>query len=110
MANLGQRAFQIWPLLVFAAANRRILTYREVGDCTGMAYSGLGGCLERIHLYCEKHELPPLTILVVSVDTGLPGGGFHSIKIDSAESLAQAQRKVFQYDWAKHKPQLEDFE
>ncbi len=107
MATLGERAFQIWPLLVFAAANRRILTYKEVGDCTGMAFSGLGGCLERIHLYCEQHKLPPLTLLVVSVDTGLPGGGFHSIAIDTAEGLARAQRKIFMHDWSKVSPQLD---
>ncbi|HLO97794.1 MAG TPA: hypothetical protein VK171_04290 [Fimbriimonas sp.] len=109
MATIAERSFQIWPLLVFAAANRRILTYKEVSHCTGMAAPGLGACLDPIAQYCLNAKLPALTILVVSSETGLPGTGFHSIDVRSPEELAKEFQRVFTYDWSLHSFKIESF-
>lgn len=54
-------------------------------------------------------KLSALTILVVNGATGLPGGGFHSLPIETAEDLANEQRRVFGFDWSKYKPDVADF-
>jgi hypothetical protein len=44
--------------------------------------------------YCMMAGLPPLTILVVREDSGLPGAGFVA-----AADIPKTQIKVFAYDW-----------
>jgi len=56
----NERAAQIWPVLVLAAYNRQILTYRILKKLTGMAAVGLGQCLEPIQSYCLIQDLPQL--------------------------------------------------
>jgi hypothetical protein len=61
--------------------------------------------LEPIQSYCLLKKLPPLTALVVSDSTGLPGTGF----IAAAE-IPKALVDVFAYDWLKHgAPKPEEF-
>jgi len=60
---------------------------------------GLGHLLEPIQSYCLIKDLPPLTILVVQEQTGIPGTGFTAT---SAEDLARTQLEVFEFDWLKH--------
>ncbi len=89
-----ERAAQIWPVLVLAAHNRQILTYCILKKLAGMAAVGLGQCLEPIQSYCLIHELPPITILVVSEKTGMPG-----VRFIAAKDIPKAQQEVFTYDW-----------
>lgn len=97
--SAAERAAQIWGVLALAAKNRQILTYSIVGKLIGVPARGLGHLLEPIQSYCLLKELPPLTILVVQEETGLPGQGFSAA---SAGELAKKQLQVFEYDWIDH--------
>ena len=94
-----ERASQIWAVLAWAARNRQTLTYRQVGKLIGIPTAGLGQLLEPIQSYCLTQNLPPLTILVVQQETGLPGSGFTGA---SAPEFARAQAEVFAKAWLEH--------
>ena len=89
-----QRAAQIWSLLTFAASLRVTLTYKRVGELIGAPPVSIGGWLEPIQSYCLLHDLPPLTVLVVSEADGMPGTGFVG-----ATDVPGAQAEVFRHDW-----------
>jgi hypothetical protein len=68
----------------------------------------LGQLLEPVQSYCIVHHLPPLTILVVQQDTGMPGSGFSGA---SASDFARAKADVYNKDWLAHgNPQPEALE
>jgi hypothetical protein len=95
--TVPQRASQIWPVLTLAASNKQILTYDFLAKLIGVPPPALGQLLEPIQSYCLIEKLPPLTILVVSKKTGLPGSGFSAVS-----EIPKFQIKVFEYDWLKH--------
>jgi hypothetical protein len=104
--NACERAAQIWPVLALAAHNRQVLTYEILGRLTGMPRHGLGRMLEPIQSFCLLNHLEPLTILVVSEHTGLPGVGFVA-----AEDIPGAQQRVFAFDWMEQGcPSPQDFQ
>jgi hypothetical protein len=90
----GERATQIWPVLALAARNRQILTYDLLSQLIGVPRYGLGQLLEPIQSYCLVNQLPPLSILVVKTDTGMPGTGF-----TAAQDIPSHQAQVFARDW-----------
>jgi hypothetical protein len=49
--------------------------------------------LGHIMYYCQQNDLPPLTILVVNQDTGLPGEGLTGVKLNAD------RESVFRFDW-----------
>ena len=89
-----QRSQQLWSLLALAATNRQILTYDMVARLTGVVRPSIGDFLRPIQQYCTEKNLPPLTSLVVSEETGLPGEGFIA-----AADVPAAQMLVFQHSW-----------
>ena len=95
--TVSERAAQIWSVLALAARNRQVLTYNIVASLTGLPRAGIGQCLEPIQSYCLVNGLKPLTILVVSEKSGLPGSGFVA-----AEEVPRAQQEVFNFDWLAH--------
>ncbi len=96
MTNI-ERAMQIWPLLVHAAERKQILFYGDVARYIGLRGAGvLGQMLGPIMHYCQQHELPPLTVLVVNQDDGVPGEGF-----TAAGDVPAAQARVFRHDWRR---------
>jgi hypothetical protein len=97
--NRSERASQIWAVLAWAARNRQTLTYGQVAKLIGVPTAGLGQLLEPIQSYCLVNRLPPLTVLVVQQDTGLPGPGFTGA---SASEFAKAQADTFAKDWLEH--------
>lgn len=104
----SERASQIWAVLALAAKNRQSLTYGILSKLIGVPAAGLGKLLEPVQSYCLIEGLPPLTILVVQQDTGLPGSGFTGAK---AEEFAKDQMRVFSFDWIEHgNPQAEKLE
>lgn len=106
--NIYERASQAWAVLAWAARHRQTMTYQQLGQVTGMHTAGLGMVLEPIQAYCVARNLPPLTVLVVQKDTGLPGSGFSAAQ---AVQVATDQSKVFEYDWLKHgNPQVAGLE
>jgi hypothetical protein len=97
--NRAQRASQIWSVLAWCARHRQNMTYGELAQATGAFTGGLGQLLEPIQSYCLLENLPPLTVLVVRQETGLPGPGFTGT---TADALASAQAKVFEFNWLDH--------
>jgi hypothetical protein len=95
----GERAAQIWPLLSLCAARRQTLTYELLGRLIGVPRQGLGQLLEPIQSFCLLNGLHPLTSLVVSDITGLPGEGFIG-----ASDVPANQAKVFAHDWLSTSP------
>ena len=93
--TLENRALQIWQILIGFAYERKITTYGEVANILG--YKGAGTMdrqLGHILHFCAQNELPPLSVLVVNSETGLPGEGF-----DTAGDLHKQREKVFNFDW-----------
>jgi hypothetical protein len=104
----SERGSQIWAVLAWAARSRQTLTYVHLSKLIGVPPAGLGQLLEPIQSYCLVKKLPPLTILVVRQESGLPGSGFTGA---SASELATAQMAVFGFDWLEHgNPQPEELE
>ncbi len=87
----------MWSVLAFAARSRQMLTYSMMSQLTGMMTPGVGQMLEPIQSYCLLNKRPPLTVLVVSDSTGLPGRGFIA-----AADVPKALVDVFAFDWLKH--------
>lgn len=103
--TVPQRAAQIWPILTLSATNKQILTYDFLAKLIEVPPPALGQLLEPIQSYCLIKKLPPLTILVVSKKTGLPGSGFSAVS-----EIPKYQIKVFEYDWLKQGcPKSEEF-
>ena len=102
-----QRALQIWSLLVCAARDRRTYTYGELASALGMGGAGvMGQFLGPIMYYCREQQLPPLTVLVVNKDTGLPGSGLTTL-----ENVNLDRERVFAHDWFQMEPpETGDFE
>lgn len=94
-----ERAAQIWSLLTMAAQHRIVLTYEILGRHIGVPRQGLGQLLEPIQSYCIISSLPPLSSLVVSEVSGLPGEGFIA-----ASDVPKAQAEVFARDWVAAPP------
>ena len=102
----AERAQQFWSVLALAAMNRQILTYDIVARLTGVVRPSVGDFLRPIQQYCTEQNLPPLTVLVVSEQTGIPGEGFIA-----AADVPAAQMRVFQHSWQElHAPSSEKLE
>lgn len=90
----SERASQIWPLLAHCASCRQTVGYERLASLIGVPRVGLGQLLEPIQSYCIVNSLPPLTVLVVSDASGLPGEGFVG-----ASDVPRAQAEVFAHSW-----------
>lgn len=92
--NRAQRAQQLWSILVLAARNNQILTYGLVATATGVVRPSIGDFLRPIQQFCTENNYPPLTSLIVSEQSGLPGEGFIA-----AENVPAAHVQVFNFNW-----------
>ncbi|SIO25456.1 hypothetical protein [Halodesulfovibrio marinisediminis] len=104
-----QRALQIWSILICAAKERKTYTYGGIADMLG--FEGAGGITQMlgpiVH-YCYKYKLPPLTLLVVNQETGMPS---HELFTVTKSNMPQRREEVFHFDWfALRPPQIEDFQ
>ncbi len=62
--------------------------------------------LDPVLRYCQENGLPPLTALVVSKYSGVPGGGSTRQYFD----VPRVQRKVYAFDWhAIYPPTADEF-
>lgn len=94
------RAQQLWQILVSKASNRQVTTYGELEKIVG--YKGAGvfaQTLGHIAFYCQQDGLPPLTAIVVTKKTGLPGDGMPATK-----NLNSSREEVFRFEWFKVVP------
>lgn len=102
----SERAQQLWSLLALAATHRQTLTYDIVARASGLVRPSIGDFLRPIQQYCSEKHLPPLTSIVVSEESGLPGVGFIA-----AADVPAAQSQVFQHPWLDERaPTAEQFE
>ncbi len=104
--GIYQRSMQIWMLLTSAALNRKTYTYGEIAKILGFKSANvMSQFLNPIMRLCKNNEYPPLTVLVVNQETGLPGDGL------IIEEVNSDREKVFNFDWFRIKPpQIKDFE
>ena len=86
----------MWAVLAVAARNRQILSYEMIARACGVPRAAVGGFLEPIQAFCIRQGLPPLTVLVVSEETGMPGVGFIA-----AADIPHAQAEVFRHNWLR---------
>src|SRR5690349_21563097 len=105
--NRPARAMQVWQILVAVAHERRTLTYGDVADLLGFEGAGvLAQILGLIMIYCKDNGLPPLTILVVNQQTGIPGEGLTTV-----QDLPRDREAVYRERWYRRFPvQISDFE
>ena len=90
----GSRALQIWLVLIGLAHSRQTITYGQLAEVLGFRGAGtLAQLLGPIMFYCIQNELPPLTVLVVNRDTGLPGAGLVHADLNADREA------VFRCDW-----------
>jgi len=98
------RALQVYQILLGTAANRQIITYGMLADILG--YEGAGvfaEILDHIAYWCARRGLPPLTVLVVNKDTGLPGDG-----IPVQADINVERERVFSFKWYRILPPTTD--
>lgn len=96
------RALQIWQILIGAAYNRQILTYKILQGILGFDGPGVfAQPLGHIMYFCIQHKLPPLTALVVTEKTGQPGIGL------KGRNLNAQRESIFDYEWFKVYPPTE---
>jgi len=96
MVNQHARAYRAWEILTSQAAKKNTITYETLASRLGIHHRAVRFVLDLIQSYCLEQKLSPLTILVISKSTGLPGKGF--IAWD-ANSIPEGQEQVFGSDW-----------
>ncbi len=97
----------IAQILVRAAQRAEKVTYTKLGKELGRTGSnpgrGLGSDLDRCQDWLKKHDLPPLTVLVVQKSSGMPspdGTYFGRTFGDMTdEEISALQRECFEYAW-----------
>jgi len=96
-SRIGTRGFQAYLVLIGLAWNRQTITYGRLSQNQMKEY-GHGGILASplncIMAWCYENGLPPLTVLVVNEETGLPGDGLYT-----ASDYPAAQQRVFAFNW-----------
>jgi len=91
------RAVQCWQILTARAHNNSMMSYLDLAKMMGYKDARpLTPILHHIMCYCDQSDLPPLTSIVVSKESGVPGEGFTSVK---PENIDQKRMQVFQYNW-----------
>ena len=103
-----QRVQHVWSLLVCAATDRRTYTYGGLADALGIpgGAQAMRHYLAPVMYYCREQQLPPLTVLVVSRETGRPGEGLTTL-----ENVNRDRENVFAHDWFQMPlPETGDFE
>lgn len=105
--NRYQRSSQIWSLLICAARERKSYTYGDIADILGFGGAGtMSQFLGPIMWLCDDNNWPPLTVLIVAQDSGLPNDGLVTL-----EEVNKDREQVFKFDWFEiEPPQIVDFE
>ncbi len=106
------RAQQVWVILIGAAANRQTLTYLDLALRMGFNENSrhiLRQFLDPVSRYCQREDLPALTVLVVSEASGQPGVGLQPF-IRQGYSYEAERELVYQEDWYQYRvPSRNDF-
>ncbi len=94
--KVKEMAYAIWPILAERATGQRRIFYSDLADMIGIHPRPVYMGLDLIQTHCIDHNMPPLTVLVVSKDTGKPGAGFNR---NYCPDLNQGLREVSNYNW-----------
>jgi putative restriction endonuclease len=94
--NQVERAYRAWPILTGCAMKGTTITYGDLAQSLGIHHRAVRYVLGVIQDYCLSEHLPPLTIVVVSQNKGMPGHGFIAWDIDD---LQTGLAKVYGYNW-----------
>jgi len=99
------RALQAWQYLIGKASHRQTVRYEELRQLMDYPTSNpLASALGCVMFYCEQHELPPLTLIVVN-KSGIPGAGFIT---EQPEDYHRRREAVFNFPWLKLMPPAVD--
>ncbi len=92
----SQRALDLWPHLISQARLRETIYYDELSEKIyhHPAPLALNSSLNKLCAYCKGKNLPLLSILAVSKETGEPGAG-----LDVYPDVPGETERVFAYDW-----------
>ncbi|MGF1692368.1 HNH endonuclease [Photobacterium kagoshimensis] len=97
--NWEHRAGILWEYLIKNAKESKKMTYGEAAKIIKTNPLSVRYCLDHILHYCKNNQLPPLTALVVSQGTKVPGSGF---LVWDIEQLDEAYRQIVKFDWKGH--------
>lgn len=89
-------AARTWDVLTEHALQKHQLYYSELADRLDIHHRLVRIPLDLLQDYCLEQGLPPLTILVISRSSDLPGSGFIAAP---AEALAEKLRDVLEWPW-----------
>lgn len=96
--NHEARACRAWPVLTAVANSPTAkITYGQLASVVGVHHRAVRYILGLVQDYCLREKLPPLTIVVVNAQDGLPGLGFIAWDVDD---LASGFQQVQAYNWA----------
>ncbi len=95
--NQEQRAFLTWTILANCAQKNEPITYGELGRQLNVHHRPIRFILAIIQDFCMNNALPPLTILVLNKNTGMPGIGFIAYDIENSQD---GINKVYAFNWA----------
>lgn len=101
----NDRLTHIWLLLVQSADAHKVVTYAILEQLIDVPRQAIGCWLTPVQDYCNFHNLPPLTVLVVDdADDPLIGN------FADADIFGERAR-VYRFDWLSLKPPSpEDFQ
>src|SRR6267142_322654 len=94
MTNQAERVYRAWNILTECANQRKLITYKQLGEALSMHHRPVRFILGPIQEYCLD-RLPPLTILVVN-QHGVPGSGFIALDTDRFD---EGLEEVYAKDW-----------
>lgn len=95
----SEQAVQVWQVLVSAAYYRQTLTYTLLAERIGLDGGALTQALGTVSRYCSMKQLPPLPVLVVRSDAGIPAAD-----LTWTTDVDFAREAVFSMEWYKLKP------
>ena len=92
-------AVRMFPMLTALASKNAKITYGQIRDALDWGSNqGMREPLNRIKEWCAKRDLPPLHLVVVNSDTGLPGDG---ALLGDTETVQVKIASVYAHDWGR---------
>ncbi len=96
-STLPERARQAWQILVGMAMSRQTVTYARLSE---LMYGKprpniLADILGHIASYCSIHDLPALTVIVVSKEGGRP----RADALAGPGGVDAERERVYRHDW-----------
>jgi len=102
----NDRLTQLWAMLVESAHAQRVLTYAILEQLIGVPKQAIGCWLTAIQDYCNFHNLPPLTSLVLDESDDLSSRG-----LAEAEDVFGERARVYLFNWlSQNSPSPEDIQ